>query len=94
MNYRKKIYCFLMTCFLVLCFSGTSSASSADKININTATIEELASLDRVGEKYAQRIIQYRKTNGPFKRPEDILKVKGIGQKTWETNKERITTQE
>ena len=46
--------------------------------------------LDRVGPKYAQRIIDYREHVEPFKKPEDIMKVKGIGKKTWEANKHRI----
>ena len=61
-----------------------------EKVNINTASLEQLMTLDRVGSKYAQRIIEYRETIGPFAEPEDIMKVKGIGQKTWEANKDRI----
>ena len=46
--------------------------------------------LDRVGAKYAQRIVEYRETVGPFKKPEDIMNVKGIGKRTWEANKDKI----
>lgn len=60
------------------------------KININTATVEELAQLKNVGPGYAQRIVQHREENGNFKKPEDIMNVKGIGQKTWELNRDRI----
>lgn len=65
-------------------------AGETDTININTASIEELVKLKRVGPKYAARIIEYRENNGPFEKPEDIIKVKGIGPKTWELNKDRI----
>jgi competence protein ComEA len=44
-----------------------------------------------VGTKYAQRIVEYREKNGPFKQPEDIMKVKGIGTKIWEANKDKIS---
>lgn len=60
------------------------------KININTATVEELTQLKNIGPGYAQRIVQYREESGAFQKPEDIMKVKGIGQKTWELNKDRI----
>jgi len=60
------------------------------KININTAPEEELVKLKRVGPVIAGRIIEYRETHGPFQRPEDIMKVKGIGQKTWEYNRDII----
>ena len=66
---------------------------AADKINLNTATLEELITLDRIGPKYAQRIIDYRETNGPFEQIEDIMKVKGIGPKTFEANKDKITVE-
>jgi len=66
---------------------------AAEKINLNTATLEELMTLDRIGPKYAQRIIDYRDTYGPFEKIEDIMKVKGIGPKTFEANKDKITVE-
>ncbi len=59
------------------------------KININTATQEELATMKYVGDKLAERIIEYRKDN-PFEKPEDIMKVKGVAQKIFDANKELI----
>lgn len=50
------------------------------RININTATSEELQSISGIGESLAERIIQYREDNGPFSLPEDIMKVSGIGK--------------
>ena len=61
------------------------------KININTATIAELESLPRIGPKVAQRIIDYRTQNGPFKKVEDLMKVQGIGEKIFNQLKDRIT---
>lgn len=68
-----------------------SSLATANTININTATVEELTQLDRIGTKYAEKIVAYREANGPFKQPEDIMLVKGIGEKVWELNKDKIS---
>ena len=59
--------------------------------NINLATKIELLSLPGIGESYAERIIAYRETNGPFATIEDIKKVKGIGEAKFAELKDRIT---
>ncbi len=64
-----------------------------EKINLNTATLEELTKLKRVGPAYAQRIIDYRENYGPFEKIEDLMKVKGIGPKTFDANKDIITVE-
>lgn len=60
------------------------------KIDINTANEGQLAQLAKVGPKKAQEIIRYREANGPFKSVDDLAKVKGIGEKTVEQNRERL----
>lgn len=62
-----------------------------DKINLNTATLEELDSLPGIGPATAQKIIEYRETWGGFAVPEEILNVKRIGEKTYEKLKDKIT---
>ena len=52
-------------------------------VNLNTATVTELMQLPRVGLKTAQRIVAFREEHGPFQRPEDLMNVKGIGEKTF-----------
>jgi competence protein ComEA len=72
----------------------TSKETSIEgKVNINTATVEELKTLKGVGEKKAEAIIEYRKKNGSFKTKEDLMKVRGIGKKLFESFEERIVTQ-
>ena len=75
--------------------AGATSKEEAKegKVNINTATVEELKTLKGVGEKKAEAIIEYRKKNGSFKTKEDLMKVRGIGKKLFESFQERIVTQ-
>lgn len=63
------------------------SASAHKVVNINDASAEELARLPRVGAKLAGRIVQHRKEHGPFRRPEDLMQVKGVGEKFFTTLK-------
>ena len=53
-------------------------------INMNIATHKEWVQLPGIGEVYAQRILKYQNTHGDFTRLEDLMEVKGIGQKWWE----------
>ena len=87
---KRKLSVALCVLLLLFSFSIPSFAANAGKVNINTASVEELATLNKVGEKYAQRIVEYRETNGLFEKAEDIVNVKGIGPKIWEANKDRI----
>lgn len=71
--------------------SSPFGPSSPGKININTASQSELETLPGIGPTLASRIIEYRKTTGPFKAVEDIKKVSGIGDKRFEAIKDLIT---
>jgi len=68
--------------------------ASVKKIDINTASLTELQKLPKIGAKVAQRIIDFRKENGKFKKIEEIMKVKGIGEKTFKKIKDIITVGE
>ena len=78
--------------FFSVCLPGLW-ADDSQKININTATADELMSLKGIGEKKAKAIVDFRENNGPFQQPEDIIKVPGIGSKTLETNLEYIVVE-
>ncbi|OGO06305.1 MAG: hypothetical protein A2Y73_05360 [Chloroflexi bacterium RBG_13_56_8] len=67
------------------------TGNTDQQININAASAMELDTLPGIGPVYAQRIIDYRQTQGPFAEPAEIMKVKGIGPTTYEHIKERIT---
>lgn len=67
------------------------NVNSEDKVNINSATSEELQSLSGIGETKAVAIIKYREENGRFAAIEDIMNVSGIGDATFEQIKSSIT---
>lgn len=77
--------------------SGTASAASSKaavsgKININTATAQQLSDgLDGIGAVMAKRIVEYRAKNGSFHSIDELKKVSGIGDKTFEKLKNRVT---
>ena len=71
--------------------SFQSDAGRPEKININTASAELLQQLSGVGPSTAEKIINYRNENGKFTRIEDIKNVSGIGEKTFEKFKDKIT---
>jgi competence protein ComEA len=79
----------LVSAVLILLMVATASAvaetgGTKGVVNINTASSEELQLLPRVGPALAERIIDFRESNGPFKRVEEIVAVKGIGERSLE----------
>ena len=70
----------------------SATVGSEGKVNINTAGVKELATLDGIRPKVAERIVAYREAHGPFKKPEDLKKVDGVGKAVFERNRERVVT--
>jgi competence protein ComEA len=73
---------------LALALPLSAAAAGANRaplrpVNLNTATMTELMQLPRVGQKTAERIIAFRKQHGGFQRPEELMNVKGIGEKSF-----------
>lgn len=90
MQHSKKFLVIALVLFCVALWASTSGAQTL-KVNINTATAEELTVLKYVGETLSQRIVEYRKEHGAFESPEDIVKVPGVGQRVYDANKDIIT---
>lgn len=96
MKLRTKVFAGVTVAFLLVCaglflfrnhqvlfgnaFETTKNTPQVGRIDLNSATVEQLALLPGIGETLAQRIITYRETVGHFKRTEDLLNVKGIGR--------------
>ncbi|MBR5495075.1 MAG: helix-hairpin-helix domain-containing protein [Psychrobacter sp.] len=74
--------------------TAQSQARTQTSININRATEAELVALDGVGSNKAQAIILYREMFGGFKSVDELTKVKGIGAKTVEKNRRRLSVQD
>lgn len=91
LNFKKKLS-LVLVCLIAALYIAPVMASGT-KVNINTATKEELVTLKYIGDKIAMRIIKYRE-NKQFVAPEDIMSVKGIGQKVFEANKNRIVVKD
>ncbi len=92
---KKYLSVILILCFVLMSLNTYAVTSkSIDKtkiVNINKADVKELTTLPGIGEKTAQRIINFRKSNGKFKKKSDVLKVKGIGEKKFKKIEKLIT---
>jgi competence protein ComEA len=71
--------------------SAKASAPAGAPINLNTATVAQLDALPGIGKSTAERILEYRQKNGGFKKVEDLMNVRGIGEKSFLKMKALIT---
>ena len=71
--------------------AAKQAATAASPVNLNTATQAQLETLPGIGPKAAQRILEYRQKNGGFKKAEDLMNVKGIGEKSFLKLKPQVT---
>ena len=93
MTFMRKIVLVLFVGMFLVVF-GVAMVSAAEKVNINTATEEGLTVLKNVGPKTAQAIIAYREAHSGFKSPEEITLVRGVGEKTFQVNKDLIVVKD
>jgi competence ComEA-like helix-hairpin-helix protein len=70
--------------------ASSATATAGNRVNINQASVEQISYLPRIGAKVAARVVDYRKTHGQFARAEDLMEVKGIGEKLFLTLKPYI----
>jgi competence protein ComEA len=94
MQKRSMAVLTVVTVALMMSWVVPALAADLQKVNLNTATLEELMTLDGIGQKVAERILNFREKNGPFQKPEDLMMVKGVGEKIFEANKDKIVIQE
>lgn len=86
---RNAARTFALALGLVALLAGATAASAADQtaapakktVNVNTASADELARLPRIGPSLAGKIVAHREQHGAFKRAEDLMEVKGVGEK-------------
>jgi comEA protein len=71
--------------------AAKARATAANPVNLNSATLTQLQTLPGVGASAAQRILDYRQKNGSFKKIEELMNVKGIGEKSFLKLKPLIT---
>jgi len=86
----QRVFPVLLVWAVFIAFSACPVMAAAKKININTATVEELQTLPKIGPKTAKAIVKYRKKH-PFKDVDELLEVKGIGEKTLKKIKPMVT---
>lgn len=76
---RKLLGCLFA---LLLCFVSNAKAQTAPRpLNLNTATVADLETLPGIGPGLAGRILEYRGKHGPFKRPQDLIILRGMSAK-------------
>ena len=63
--------------------AGGGKPAPTAKVNINTASVEQLTTLPGVGPKLAARIVEYRQKSGTFRSPQELMNVKGLGEKNF-----------
>lgn len=97
----RALLAVLAAWLLVAPFAAAQTSQPADAkakktaapavVNLNTATVAQLETLPGIGARTAQRILEYRQKNGGFKKIEELMNVKGVGEKSFLKLKSRIT---
>ncbi|MDH3957482.1 MAG: ComEA family DNA-binding protein [Desulfobacteraceae bacterium] len=89
----KQLIAVSATLLVIFAFLGPVWGQEVERVNINKASVQELAKLKKVGPKYAVRIVEHRQKYGPFKLTEELMEVPGIGPGTYNRIKDQIIAQ-
>ena len=89
----KQLIAVSVTLLVIFAFLGPVWGQEVERVNINKASVQELAKLKKVGPKYAVRIVEHRQKYGPFKLTEELMEVPGIGPGTYNRIKDQIIAQ-
>ena len=81
--YLAKSLMALLLCCLLLSHTSISVTAQDQRLNLNTASVKELAQLPGIGPIYAARIVAHREKHGDFKRPQDVIVVRGMSAKRY-----------
>ena len=73
--------------------ASTATAVSRDAVNINIASVDELEKLPHIGRKTADSIVSFRHENGPFRRPEYLLQIRGVSESRFAEIRQYIRTE-
>jgi comEA protein len=92
MRFKRSIAIFAAL-LIMFAFIAPVSGKDTERVNINKASAAELAKLQKVGPKFAVRIIEYRQKYGPFKLTEELMEIRGIGPRTYDKIRDKITVQ-
>lgn len=84
-------FVFVFVLVFVWAVPAHADETATKKVNINSASVKELQTLPQIGVAVAQRIVDFREKHGKFSKIEEIMKVKGIGEKTFLKLKPLIT---
>src|SRR6266700_6049620 len=87
----RVLLCFSLLSFLCANLSANKKKPPVKPVNINTATSEELQQVPGIGPATAQKILQMRKSYGPFKSVDDLLAIRGLGQKRLDKMRKYLT---
>ncbi|HEV2196691.1 MAG TPA: helix-hairpin-helix domain-containing protein [Candidatus Acidoferrum sp.] len=87
----RVLLCFSLLLFLPATANGGKKKPPTKPVNINTATSEELQQVPGIGPATAQKILQMRKSYGPFKSVNDLLAIRGLGEKRLDKMRKYLT---
>lgn len=96
MKYRRTVFawsvalCVALAVVPALALPQKGKVVSTEKVNLNTATAEQLQTLPGIGPAMARRVLEYRTKIGKFGKIEEILNVKGFGEKRFQRMKDRL----